>query len=538
MRKKLPSIMLDAEQLRQQIEKALIERSLYSFVKAAWPIVEPEIEFKENWHITAICDHLQAVARGDITQLIINVPPATMKSLICCVFFPCWVWTTAPSSRFIFASYSDSLTMRDSVKCRNIITSEWWQTRWPMQLRGDQNTKGMFENEQGGWRMATSVGGRATGLHPDYFCFHPETLILCRDGWRQIGQVVEQRTATEVASYNHATGRTEWRAILDYEKHGGRPSLTVTTERGRRITCTQEHPFFVEGKGYVQAAKLHAGDKLKFYGQDLPTLQSGIQPEAEPQKPVLLGSLLPSGQGQKHNPMPALPEGILAITEAPAARQQLLLTRLLRGIKHWFQSPSKESLGSIHLPQLRQGIPATASGSKATSQEKILLTSLPIRRVTEAAGAEAMQGMRQSIFRKAIASKAARILLKAMRLGQPRQTDTRSSERSLRSREMQRPVSGGIQETGSTGTDSGRQPLRSLRSDQQEAAGRSPHQLRQEGQHTDQPDDGMHEMPRTVSRQLGEQGAIEADTVLKIEPAPQPEYVYNLNVAGNNNYFA
>jgi predicted phage terminase large subunit-like protein len=165
--------MLDAEQLRQQIEKALVERSLHAFVKAAWHIVEPEIEYKDNWHIRAICSHLEAVARGDITQLIINVPPATMKSLICCVFFPCWVWTTAPSSRFIFASYSDSLTMRDSVKCRNIITGEWYQSQWPMELRGDQNTKGMFENTQGGWRMATSVGGRATGLHP--------TFLICDD---------------------------------------------------------------------------------------------------------------------------------------------------------------------------------------------------------------------------------------------------------------------------------------------------------------------------------------------------------------------
>ena len=153
--------------LARAVAKELAQRSLHEFIKQAWHVVEPDRPFVDNWHIRAICSHLEAVSDGRIKQMIINVPPGTMKSLMVCVFWPAWTWATMPAKRFMFASYSDALTMRDSVRCRTLLTSTWYQSHWPIALRDDQNTKGLFENTDGGWRLATSVGGRGTGLHPD-----------------------------------------------------------------------------------------------------------------------------------------------------------------------------------------------------------------------------------------------------------------------------------------------------------------------------------------------------------------------------------
>src|SRR4051794_12193024 len=58
----------------------LCASSLREFIEPAWPIVEPGTTFKSNWHIDAICEHLEAVSRGHIRELIINVPPRHMKS--------------------------------------------------------------------------------------------------------------------------------------------------------------------------------------------------------------------------------------------------------------------------------------------------------------------------------------------------------------------------------------------------------------------------------------------------------------------------
>lgn len=153
---------------RRALLKSLAEDSFHEFVRQAWAIVEPDVEYRDNWHIGALCDHLSAVNDGKIKQLLINVPPGAMKSLLVCVFWPAWVWARSPAKRFLFASYSDGLTMRDSVRCRNILSSDWYQGNWSIKFKDDQNTKGLFENSQGGWRLSTSVGGKGTGLHPDY----------------------------------------------------------------------------------------------------------------------------------------------------------------------------------------------------------------------------------------------------------------------------------------------------------------------------------------------------------------------------------
>lgn len=140
-------------------------RSLARFVKDAWPVVEPGTLFVNGWHLQAITQHLQAVFQGSIRNLLITMPPRHCKSLSVSVFFPCWVWLTRPAWRFLFASYAQTLSIRDSVKCRRLIESPWYQTRWGhlYHLTSDQNQKIRFENNQTGYRIASSVEGSITG---------------------------------------------------------------------------------------------------------------------------------------------------------------------------------------------------------------------------------------------------------------------------------------------------------------------------------------------------------------------------------------
>lgn len=146
-------------------ERTIRQIPLRAFVEEAWPILEPTTPFVPGWHLDAIVDHLEAVTRGDIRQLLINMPPRFAKSLLVSVFWPCWVWTQAPSFRWLFASYAQSLSTRDSLKCRRLLTSGWYQRHWGgvFQLTTDQREKTRFDNDCTGYRLATSVGGAATG---------------------------------------------------------------------------------------------------------------------------------------------------------------------------------------------------------------------------------------------------------------------------------------------------------------------------------------------------------------------------------------
>jgi predicted phage terminase large subunit-like protein len=152
------------------IKIAGAEVSLRLYIEQAWSVLEPTTPFISGWHLDAICDHLEAVFKGDIRNIIINIPPRHMKSLAVSVFFPTWVWINDPSSRWLFSSYAQDLSTRDSLKCRRLIQSLWYQARWSDRytITTDQNQKTRFENDKTGYRLSTSVDGVATGEGGDY----------------------------------------------------------------------------------------------------------------------------------------------------------------------------------------------------------------------------------------------------------------------------------------------------------------------------------------------------------------------------------
>jgi predicted phage terminase large subunit-like protein len=148
-----------------EIEQERAERHLRHFVRQAWPVVEPCTTFVSGWHLDAICEHLEGVTLRQIRFLLICVPPRHMKSLAVAVFWLVWEWIRHPERRWLFASYSSSLAIRDSVKCRRLIENPWYQSRWGDRyaLTSDQNEKARFENDKTGYRLAVGVGGAATG---------------------------------------------------------------------------------------------------------------------------------------------------------------------------------------------------------------------------------------------------------------------------------------------------------------------------------------------------------------------------------------
>jgi len=160
---------MTSDSLQQEvakIDKALSEKSLREFMEAGWSNIVPD-DFIGGWHIDAICEHLEAVADGQIKNLIINVPPRHTKSLTVNVFWPAWLWgpRARPGRRFLTASYSSGLSTRDAVHSRRLMQCEWYQSLWGDRFKftGDQNAKTRFENDRGGYRISTSVGGVGTG---------------------------------------------------------------------------------------------------------------------------------------------------------------------------------------------------------------------------------------------------------------------------------------------------------------------------------------------------------------------------------------
>jgi predicted phage terminase large subunit-like protein len=185
----------------EAIEAELCRRSLHKFVERNWHLVEPMVPFQSNWHIEELCRVLEQVSLGafrkalaalpkqneaartkiqavitDIEsrtdgqalhRVVINVPPGTMKSLLVSVFWPSWEWATLSSLKYLTASYSSHLTLRDNRRVRTIVSDPWYQEHFNFQLLGDQSAVEKFGTSGQGLRIATSVGGLGTGEHPD-----------------------------------------------------------------------------------------------------------------------------------------------------------------------------------------------------------------------------------------------------------------------------------------------------------------------------------------------------------------------------------
>jgi predicted phage terminase large subunit-like protein len=159
---------------RRSIKYERARRSLEYFVRAAWPIIEPTTEYLDNWHIGCICDHLEAITRGGLTRLIVNMPPRYMKSTIISVLWPCWEWIRNPGQRWMFVSYAAPLANDHSRSRRLVLESAWYRGLLAdagqdayggrFELAHDQNQVTGYSNTLRGKMLATSVGGSILGL--------------------------------------------------------------------------------------------------------------------------------------------------------------------------------------------------------------------------------------------------------------------------------------------------------------------------------------------------------------------------------------
>lgn len=139
-------------------------KTLHGFMKESWHVLEPTASFRDNWHLDAICEHLQACTKGEITRLQINQPPGTMKSLTVSVLWNAWEWGPAglPGLRYLSTSYREDWALRDSRKTRELIASEWYKTLYP-EVQLIKSGDGEFENTYRGVRKAVPYGSLTGG---------------------------------------------------------------------------------------------------------------------------------------------------------------------------------------------------------------------------------------------------------------------------------------------------------------------------------------------------------------------------------------
>lgn len=143
---------------------ALVRDDFMLFVRRVMATVSPGVRYQHNWHIEAIGAYLDACNKGQLTRLIINLPPRMLKSTLVSVAWPAWLLGHRPHERIMVASYAQSLAIRHSTDCRIVLHAPWYRRAFPdTGLACDQNEKDKFTTTARGYRFAVSVGGAALG---------------------------------------------------------------------------------------------------------------------------------------------------------------------------------------------------------------------------------------------------------------------------------------------------------------------------------------------------------------------------------------
>jgi predicted phage terminase large subunit-like protein len=153
--------------------EAVTRGGFAEFVKRAWPYItmpKPEALIWD-WQMTEQCAHWEALYKGEIDELVVNVPPGQSKTLLALVLLPAWIWTIDPSYRFMTASYAASLARKAARSSVELVKSAWYQERWPhVKIAGAKATAvGEYFTTAGGSRFTTSIGSVGTGVHAHMF---------------------------------------------------------------------------------------------------------------------------------------------------------------------------------------------------------------------------------------------------------------------------------------------------------------------------------------------------------------------------------
>lgn len=142
---------------------------LISYAAYQWP------RYIDAHHHRLIARHLEMVERGEITRLMITMPPRHGKSMLASEFFPAWYMGRNPDHYVVTATYAQDLADDFGRKVKNQIEDAAFQAIFPgVGLADDSKSAKRFhiEGALGGIEHATTqrgafyavgVGGPLTG---------------------------------------------------------------------------------------------------------------------------------------------------------------------------------------------------------------------------------------------------------------------------------------------------------------------------------------------------------------------------------------
>jgi predicted phage terminase large subunit-like protein len=144
-----------------------VRTDFHSFAVAAYLKTHPGQTFWENWHHRVMTKAISDRLRWGGGRLTISAPPRSLKSFVCSVAMPAFVFGHNPAAKFVASSYGENLSADLCAQMRAVIESPFFGRLFPA-TRLSTKSRSLLKTTQGGSYFATSIEGATTGFGGDY----------------------------------------------------------------------------------------------------------------------------------------------------------------------------------------------------------------------------------------------------------------------------------------------------------------------------------------------------------------------------------
>lgn len=149
----------------ERVENA--RKNYIDFVKYLWDITESD-PYIDTAHWRKLGEIFDAMLRGELNRVIINMAPRVGKSRAASLFLPAYFLGRHPKHSVIQATHTTSFSVEWGEKVRDALASERFSKVFPgVTLKADNKAKGHWKTNHGGEYFAVGAGGRMVGRNAD-----------------------------------------------------------------------------------------------------------------------------------------------------------------------------------------------------------------------------------------------------------------------------------------------------------------------------------------------------------------------------------
>ena len=251
-----------------------------------------------------IAEKLEAIERGEIDRLMINMPPRHGKSELASRRFPAYFLGRHPEKSIIAASYNSDLATDFGRQVRNIVAQREFGHLFPMKLAEDSRAANRWNTDAGGSYVAAGVGTAITGRGAnvlliddplkdreeadsenqrekiwDWYtstaytrlapkgaviviqCMSGDTPVLMATGYAK--PLRDVRPGDEIATYDN--GKVSTSFVRNWSNNGPDCVYEIRMKSGITVKANARHPFLVstdDGEQWLRTASLKPGHAI------------------------------------------------------------------------------------------------------------------------------------------------------------------------------------------------------------------------------------------------------------------------------------